>query len=289
MTAHPYLVGLVGVGVGPSLTPALHMAEAEALGLTYLYRPLDLSSLKVTPDQIGIVVDWARRLGYDALNVTHPCKQLVMAHLDRVDSQAADVGAVNTVVFSSDGTSTGYNTDTTGFASAATDLVASATTRHAVLLGAGGAGYAVGDALLRLGVRRLTVVDTDLTRAERLASGLGSRHTATVHAAGTDKLAALLPDADGLAHCTPSGMAGHPGAPLDPSLLHPGLWVADIVYRPLRTPLLEAAREAGCRVLDGGHMAVHQAADAFALITGVAPDADRMSRHLRRLVVPDTA
>ena len=79
-------------------------------------------------------------------------------------------------------------------------------------------------------------------------------------------------------------MAEHPGLPFDAALLHPGLWVADIVYRPLDTALLSAAREAGCGTLDGGHMAVHQADDAFGLITGLTPDAARMSRHFRSLV-----
>jgi shikimate dehydrogenase len=79
-------------------------------------------------------------------------------------------------------------------------------------------------------------------------------------------------------------MAVHPGVPFDTALLHSGLWVADIVYRPLDTALLIAAREAGCRTLDGGYMAVHQAAIAFELITGITPDADRMSRHFRTLV-----
>jgi shikimate dehydrogenase len=78
-------------------------------------------------------------------------------------------------------------------------------------------------------------------------------------------------------------MADHPGMPFDAALLHPGLWVADIVYRPLDTALLTAARAAGCRTLDGGFMAVHQASIAFSLITGIDPDAGRMSRHFRTL------
>jgi shikimate dehydrogenase len=94
----------------------------------------------------------------------------------------------------------------------------------------------------------------------------------------------LLPGSDGVVHCTPTGMAEHPGLPFPAELLHPGLWVADIVYRPLDTALLTAALAAGCRVCDGGHMAVHQATEAFALITGITPDTERMSRHFRRLV-----
>ena len=97
-------------------------------------------------------------------------------------------------------------------------------------------------------------------------------------------LPVLLPASDGLVHATPTGMAEHPGLPLDPALLHPRMWVADIVYRPLDTALLGAARAAGCRTLDGGFMAVYQAVEAFELITGVTPDAHRMSDHFRRLV-----
>jgi len=81
----PYLVGLVGQGVGPSLTPALHMAEGRAHGLDYVYRTIDLNSVGVAPEQIGELLVWARALGFDALNVTHPCKQLVIPHLDETN------------------------------------------------------------------------------------------------------------------------------------------------------------------------------------------------------------
>jgi shikimate dehydrogenase len=280
----PYLVGLVGTGVGPSLTPALHMAEARAQGLDYVYRTIDLNAVGVSPERIGEVLDWARALGYDALNITHPCKRLVIEHLDDIDDVAAAVGAVNTVVF--DGARTvGYNTDTTGFALGFAEGLPNAATTNVVMIGAGDAGAAVGDALLRLGTDHLTVVDVDIERATALANELSGRHQeARVDASESDKVPVLLPGSDGVVHCTPTGMAEHPGLPFPAELLHPGLWVADIVYRPLDTPLLTAALAAGCRVCDGGHMAVHQATEAFALITGITPDTERMSRHFRRLV-----
>jgi len=283
---HPYLVGLVGTGVGPSLTPALHMTEGRAQGLDYVYRTLDLNTLHISPTRIGEVLSWARTLGYDALNVTHPCKQLVIAHLDDIDPVAATLGAVNTVVFEGDRgeRAVGYNTDTTGFAAAFAEGLPGAATDNVVLAGAGGAGVAVGDALLRLGTENLTVVDLDVERANALAAELAARHSsARVDASSLDKLSVLLPGSDGIVHATPTGMAEHPGLPFDPALLHAELWVADIVYRPLDTALLKSARAAGCRTLDGGHMAVHQAVDAFALITGITPDTERMSRHFRDL------
>jgi len=279
----PYLVGLVGQGVGPSLTPALHMAEGRAHGLDYVYRTIDLNAVGVAPQRIGEILEWARTLGYDALNVTHPCKQLVIPHLDDLDDAAAALGAVNTVIFGDDRV-VGYNTDAPGFTTGFTEGLPGADVTNVVLLGAGGAGAAVGHALLDLGVEHLAVVDVDVDRATVLARDLASRHShARVDASAFDKLSVLLPGSDGVVHCTPTGMADHPGIPFDATLLHPGLWVADIVYRPVNTALLTAARAAGCRSLDGGHMAVHQASIAFELITGIAPDADRMSRHFRSL------
>jgi quinate/shikimate dehydrogenase (NAD+) len=282
--AHPYLVGLVGTGVGPSLTPALHMAEAREQGLDYMYKTVDLNDAGVAPERIGEVLEWARALGFDALNITHPCKRLVIEHLDEVDETAAGLGAVNTVVFEGS-RAVGYNTDTTGFAIGFAEGLPNAATDNVVLIGAGGAGAAVGDALLRLGTDHLTVVDVDAERATALARDLSARRPeARVDASSQDKLAILLPASDGVVHCTPTGMAEHPGMPFAADLLQPGLWVADIVYRPLDTALLRAALQAGCRVCDGGHMAVHQATEAFELITGITPDAERMSRHFRRLV-----
>ena len=284
LPARPFLVGLVGNGVGPSLTPAMHMAEGRANGLDYVYRTIDLTELGIAPERIGEVLTWARALGFDALNVTHPCKKLVIEHLDAIDDAAAALGAVNTVVFEADRT-IGHNTDAPGFATGFREGLPGAGTANVVMLGAGGAGVAVGHALLELGTDHLTVVDLDVDRAVALAHELSARHPeARVDASAFDKLAVLLPQSDGVVHCTPTGMADHPGMAFDASLLHQDLWVADIVYRPLDTALLLAARAAGCRTLDGGHMAVHQATIAFQLITGLAPDAARMSRHFRSLV-----
>ena len=284
MSSKPFLVGLVGTGVGPSLTPALHMAEGRAHGLDYVYRTIDLDQVGVAPERIGDVLTWARALGFDALNVTHPCKKLVIEHLDTLDDAAAALGAVNTVLFQHTRT-IGYNTDAPGFATGFAEGLPDAATANVVLIGAGGAGAAVGHALLELGTDHLTVVDLDVDRGTALAAELALRHPeARVDASSFDKLTVLLPQSDGVVHCTPTGMAEHPGLPFDADLLHPGLWVADIVYRPLDTALLTAARRVGCRTLDGGHMAVHQASTAFELITGRAPDAARMSRHFRTLV-----
>jgi shikimate dehydrogenase len=277
-----YLVGLIGSGIGTSLSPALHEREADALGIRYLYRVLDIDSLGVPADAIGDLVAATKLAGYDGLNVTHPVKQLVLDHLDELSPGAEAVGAVNTIVFA-EGRSVGHNTDLTGFSRAMTAGLPGVALDKVVLLGAGGAGAAVGNALLSLGVGAVVVFDLDPSRSETLAAALTSRFGSDRASAGRLDYAGApaesLKDADGLVHASPTGMEGHPGIAVSAELLSAELWVADIVYRPLDTELLLAARAAGCQVLDGGRMAAFQAADTFRIITGLEPDPDRMLRH----------
>jgi shikimate dehydrogenase len=279
-----FLVGLVGSGIGPSLTPPMHEREADELGVRYLYRRFDLDALQLPAEAIGDLLAATRLAGFDGLNVTHPCKQLVLQHLDELSTDAAALGAVNTVVFR-DGKAIGHNTDWSGFARSFDRGLPEVPLDEVVLLGAGGAGAAVAHALLTLGVGRLTVLDVDGGRARSLAAALTQRFTHG-RAVGGDlaDLGPALSRADGLVHATPTGMAAHPGLPVPAAALRPPLWVADVVYRPLETELIRTARAAGCRVLDGGGMAVFQAVDAFRLFTDLEPDAERMLTHFASLV-----
>jgi shikimate dehydrogenase len=177
-----------------------------------------------------------------------------------------------------DGRRVGHNTDWYGFAQSLRRNLPDAPRARVVQLGAGGAGAAVAHAMLTLGAGRLTLVDTERPRAERVAAELAARFGAG-RAEATDDLAGALAGADGLINTTPVGMAKYPGLPLPAALLRRDLWVAEIVYFPMETELLRAARALGCRTLDGGGMAVFQAVEAFRLFTGITPDADRMLRH----------
>jgi shikimate dehydrogenase len=285
-----YLIGLIGDGVLPSLTPPMHEREGAAHGLLYLYRPIDIAALGLPPESVGDLVSAARNLGYNGLNITHPCKQLVIGHLDDVDENAARLGAVNTVVIGKDGRTVGHNTDFSGFLTAFRAGLPDAALGRVVQLGAGGAGSAVAYALLTAGAEHLTIVDLDPERAAARAAELsGLFPGASVTAGTTAALASLLEEADGVVHCTPVGMAAHPGAPFDTSLLTPRHWVADIVYRPIETQLVRDARAAGCRVLDGGGMAVGQAVDSFRIFTGLEPDAERMRAHFLGLIEAEAA
>ncbi|KUN88326.1 shikimate dehydrogenase [Streptomyces griseoruber] len=284
MTKDSYLVGLIGSGIGPSLSPALHEREADRQGLRYLYRLIDIDVLGVAPQAVGDLVRDARDLGFDGLNITHPCKQLVIEHLDALSPQAEALGAVNTVVFEGGGRAVGHNTDVTGFAASFARGLPDVPLERVVQLGAGGAGAAVAHATLTLGAGRVTVVDALPERAAQLAAAL-NRHFGEGRAAasGPDRLPGLLAHADGVVHATPTGMAAHPGLPFPAALLRPGLWVAEVVYRPLETELLRTARALGCATLDGGGMAVFQAADAFRLFTGREPDSARMLADIAEL------
>lgn len=290
---HPdILVGLVGSGIGPSLSPALHEREARLLGLDYRYLRLDLDELGIAPEAVGDLVRRARDAGYRGLNVTHPCKQLVLPHLDELSEAAGRIGAVNTVVFDRRGRAVGHNTDWVGFRDGLLDGLPRIERDQVVLLGAGGAGAAAAYGLLSTGTHQVRVLDLDADRARHLAGTL-QRWFGPERAGGggADELDTRLRHADGLVHATPVGMAAHPGLPLDTALLRPELWVAEIVYRPLDTALLRAARAAGCATLDGGRMAAHQAAAALRLFLadlGVEPDSARMVRHLRELVRAET-
>src|ERR1700754_1014064 len=169
-----FRVGLIGAGIGGSLSPALHEHEASCLGLAYAYRVLDIDDLGVAARDDGALLEQAREAGFDGVNVTHPCKQLVLEHLDELTEEAAALGAVNTIVLR-DGRATGDNTDGTGFAESFRRGLPGAKLDRALLIGAGGAGAAVAHALLGLDCGTLQILDTDRARAARLARALDDR------------------------------------------------------------------------------------------------------------------
>jgi len=282
-------VGLIGADIGPSLSPALHEREAQHLGLSYVYERLDITALGLAPEAVGGLLRVTQRLGFSGVNITHPCKQEVVGELTRLSTDAAALGAVNTVVFDHRG-AVGHNTDCQGFQESFVRGLLDVPTHRVVLLGAGGAGSAVAHGLLSLGAEELMVCDTESDRAHALVQSLRDQHGPQRAAtARRQDLGDELRVADGLINATPAGMRANPAPPLEPDLLHDGLWVADVVYRPLETELLAHARRLGCRTLDGGGMAVFQAALSFELFTGRRPDRERMLRHFATLAEDDTA
>lgn len=282
------LAGLLGRGVGPSLTPELHEREAVRQGLRYVYKTVDLDDGQLDPGHLRELLGSAVELGFDGLNVTHPIKQAMVPLVDRVSPEVAAIGALNTIVVS-DGQTFGHNSDVTGFTAAFHDGLPDVDLGEVLLLGAGGAGIAVAHALAALGVQRLWVADPDAHRVHALADSIRrTPHRTQVEPVPAPDVPAVLAHVAGLVNASPVGMVGHPGTPVGTSGLRPDLWVADIVYRPLFTTLLRDAHARGCRTLSGAGMAVHQAADTFELITGRPADRAGMFGDFDELVAAET-
>jgi shikimate dehydrogenase len=276
-----FQVGLIGADIQMSKSPALHQAEGRHQGFDYRYELVDLTERDLPASALPDLLDEVERRGFAGVNITHPCKQTVIAYLKGMSEDAEMLGAVNTVVLR-DGQRIGHNTDWYGFYRNFERGLPDAPKSRAVLLGAGGAGVAVAHAAIKVGIGQLSIFDQDSRRSGLLASQLNARFDRECAQAVTD-VGHALRSADGLIHATPTGMKSHPGLPIEPQWLEQHHWVADIVYMPLETELLALARSKGCRALPGGGMTVFQAAAAFALFTGTEPDAERMSRHFDEL------
>jgi shikimate dehydrogenase len=268
--------GLIGRNIGASRSPWMHEQEGAAQGLDLTYELFDFAVSGQDETHLPSQLDLLQQRGYAGVNITFPFKQSIIAHLDQLRDAAVRVGAVNTVQFSSAGL-IGYNTDMTGFATSVRQGLPGAALGRVLQLGAGGGGAATAHGLMDLGVRELLILDTDASRAAALVQQISLQY-GSHRVAACDDAASALRGADGLVNATPTGMSSHPGTPLGAHLLAPQLWVADIVYFPLETALLRAARARGCRTLDGSGMAVHQAAAAFEIFTGHRADADRVRR-----------
>jgi shikimate dehydrogenase len=280
------LLGLIGSGIQRSLTPAMQEEEAGHHGLRLHYQLIDLDTTGSGVEALPMLISAARTMGFAGLNITYPCKQAVIPLLDDLSDEARAMGAVNTVVCR-DGRLVGHNTDGSGWSWGFSRTLPDADLSRVVLLGAGGAGSAIAHAVLRLGAAHLTIVDSDGARAAALAESLNGLYGAGRVGASTDAAAALAGpqgSATGLIHATPTGMDKLPGLPLPEALLRPDLWVSEIVYFPLETALLKAARARGCATVHGGTMAVGQAVGAFELFTGLKADPVRVEAHFRRML-----
>ncbi len=275
------LVGLIGAGIQQSLSPAMHEEEARHHGIRLQYQLIDLDPFHAGVESLPTLIAAARMMDFAGLNITYPCKQAVIQILDDLTDESRAMGAVNSVVFR-DGKSIGHNTDGSGWSWAFKRAMPNADLSRVVLLGAGGAGSAIAHAALSLGVKQLVVIDLDNQRAMDLVKNLNARYGARA-SIGRDAAAALS-DAGGLIHATPMGMEKFPGLPVPPETLRPEVWVSEVVYFPIETALLRAARARGCATIDGGSMAVGQAASAFELFTGITPDTARMEAHFRRML-----
>jgi shikimate dehydrogenase len=263
------LAGLLGAPIAQSAAPAMHQRAADALGLRCHYQLIEVAG--AGREELKLLLEGVRRLGFAGINVTFPYKEAVLDLLDELSPGAALLGAVNTVIVR-DNRLIGHNTDTTGFARAVAPLVTASSHGPVAVIGAGGVGKAIAFALADLGVAELRIFDCEHAKAAQLAARLEGPVKATVSPGVEDALRGAV----GVVNASPVGMLPSIGTPVPDNLLDTGLWVADAVYSPLWTPLLTAARARGATVMTGRDLAIYQAADAFELFTGCVPSTSEM-------------
>jgi len=271
---------ILGHPVGHSLSPAMHNAAFEALGLDFVYVAHDVS-----PAQLPSAIAGIRALGYRGLSITIPHKVAAAALVDKLDDVAAGIGCINTVVNEA-GTLVGYNSDGRGALVALRHANAEPQGKNVVVVGSGGAARAITMTLaLEAPPDKMTIFGIVPQELEQLVSDLRTR--SSVNVAGVelapDNLAAALAHADLLVQTTPVGMAPQPDvSPVPANLLHARLVVLDAIYTPRRTRLINDALAAGARVVEGLEMFLGQAMMQFQLFTGQAPPEATMREVVER-------
>jgi shikimate dehydrogenase len=267
------LCGVLGNPVEHSLSPAIHNAAFQKLGLNFVY-------LAFRVEDLAGAIRGIRALGnVRGFSVTIPHKVAVIPHLDEVETTAKHIGSVNTIIVEN-GKLTGYNTDALGALRALRDAGVSLKGQKVLMLGSGGAARAIAFGLgADTGVVALTILGIDDQERRGLVKDLRAKTSLHVEDGPIteETLRRSLKDSQILLHCTPVGM--HPKVEetcVPGSLFTPSLTVMDIVYNPLETRLLREAKAAGCRTIRGLEMFLNQAIAQFELWTGRPAPADVM-------------
>ena len=267
------LAGILGWPVGHSKSPRLHNHWLALHGIDGAYVPLP-----VAPEHLAEAVRLLPHLNFAGANVTVPHKEAVLELVDEVAPLAARIGAVNTLVIGADGRIAGRNTDAVGFLLNLKEIRSTPAAGPAVILGAGGAARAACAALLEEGVTEIRLVNRSLARASQLAADLGGP-IVPIEWSGR---AAALEGAALLVNSTSLGMTGQPPLEISLDLLPEDALVNDIVYAPLETALLAAARARGNPVADGIGMLLHQARPGFQAWFGVMPE---VTPDIRKMMI----
>ncbi len=268
ITGATRVAAVIGHPVRHSLSPALHNAAFQQLGVDWVY-----TAFEVMPGGAQAAIDAMRVLGLGGLSVTMPHKEMVADAVDSLDPAAAALRSVNTVVPQADGVLMGYSTDGAGFVASLAAAGVKVHGRTVCVLGAGAAARAIVDALARAGVARIAVLNRTFSSAQQAVELAGD--------VGVLGVASDVREAQIVVNATSIGM-GSQDLPFDVAALHAGQVVADIVYHPRDTALLQAARAAGAVAVDGLGMLVHQAALQQQLWHGLVPDVTVMAAAAER-------
>lgn len=266
---------LLGYPVEHSLSPLMHNAAFKKLNLKIKYE-----LLSVKPENLRGASEFLRNPQVKGANVTIPHKINIIPFLDIIDDLAANIGAVNTI-HNNEGILTGYNTDGLGAIKAITNKYGDLQGSEVVLLGAGGAARAVGFSIVDK-VKKLTILNRDLIKAESLVNSLKKYGVSEICAEKIDKVGSLMKVSDVLINATPVGM--YPDAessPIGTNTIPSSLFVFDLVYNPMKTKLLRDAEVAGAKFLGGVEMLVYQGVESFKIWTGSNPDESLMLQLIK--------
>ncbi len=278
ITGDTSVLGIFGRPVTHSLSPLMQNRALEAMGVNGVYVPFE-----VEPERLREAVDGMRAMGIGGVNITIPHKESVMEFLDEVSKDAADIGAVNTVV-NREGRLTGYNTDGEGYITSLKEETSAVLKGWVVVvIGAGGAARGIATALAGEGPATLVIANRTRPRADALASVIKERfENIDVFTTGldTDSLATCMIEADLVVNATSLGMTGMAALEVPLDRLPPHAIVSDIVYKPLKTPFLRAAEELDLAIHSGLGMLVCQGALSLQLWTGMEPPKDVMRKVL---------
>lgn len=265
INAHTKIVGLIGYPIGHTLSPVMHNTVFNKFKLNFVYLPFE-----VRPEELAGAIKGMRGLGIVGLNVTIPHKEEVKKYLDSLSGEAEMIGAVN-CIYRTDGGLRGDNTDGRGFLRSLTERGIDLEGKCAFLIGAGGAGRACAFMLAANGIHRIILADKVTAKANALGEDLTAEFPLSsirVISLDDNRIKDCIRGSDMVVNATPVGMRPDDGLVIDPDCLHNGMFVYDLIYNPIETPLLRAARERGAETLNGMEMLLYQGALSFELWTG---------------------
>lgn len=268
-------LGLIGDNIAASSAPLFHRLAGQQCGFEVTYDRLVPAEMNLGFDA---VFQRCRDEGYRGINVTYPYKEVAAGKAVVADPLVAAIGAINTVTFGPDGPA-GHNTDYSGFMAAYRGSMGQERPGTVCLIGTGGVGRAVAFALVRLGAEAIRLVDVDGRKARALADDL-TRAAPGLSVTVLGDAAAAGVKADGVINCTPVGMVGKGGTPVQGCALEGARWVFDAVYTPVETEFLKLAAEAGLKVISGYELFFYQAVDAWEIFAGRPLDLARMRQDL---------
>jgi shikimate dehydrogenase len=270
-------LGLIGDNIAASKAPLLHETAGRLSGVEVTYDRLVPKDMGLSFDD---VFEYVRDSGYRGVNVTYPYKELAARKVHVDDTLVHAIGAVNTVVFETDGPR-GFNTDYSGFMWAYRAARGDAPAGTACLIGAGGVGKAVAFGLVGLGAKSIHIVDVNTDKAEGVSRRLAALNSG-VQIEIFDNAPAATKGVDGVLNCTPLGMVGVGGSPIPKKAMQRVSWAFDAVYTPLKTPFLKDAASAGLSIIPGYELFFGQGVDAWELFTGLNLDTAALREAIER-------